>query len=260
MSETEFNEDLTACAALVEKADPLRFRAAMAAPVAARHVLFPLYAFNVEVSRAPWVTGEAMIAEMRLQWWRDALDEIAAGGPVRRHEVVTPLARALDPADAPILDALVAARRADIEDAPFDETEDLAAYLDRTAGGLLWVAARRLGAPETAEETVRAAGRAHGLAGWFRAIPALEAAGKRPLPDGRPETVAALAREGLARLKRSRSRRAGIPAAAMLPLVGTGHALARAAADPAAVAEGRLDPSPFAERMELAWRAATGRW
>ena len=51
-----------ACAALVEKADPLRFRAAMAAPVPARKVLFPLYAFNIEVARAPWVTQEAMIA------------------------------------------------------------------------------------------------------------------------------------------------------------------------------------------------------
>ena len=81
----QFDADLTACAALVEKADPDRFRAAMAAPVAARAVLFPLYALNVEVTRAPWVTQEPMLAEMRLQWWRDALQEIADGGPVRRH-------------------------------------------------------------------------------------------------------------------------------------------------------------------------------
>ena len=51
----------------------------MAAPVEARRVLFPLYAFNVEVARAPWVTSEPMIGEMRLQWWRDALEEIARG-------------------------------------------------------------------------------------------------------------------------------------------------------------------------------------
>ncbi|MDF1726920.1 MAG: phytoene synthase, partial [Sulfitobacter sp.] len=30
-----FDDDLNACAALVERGDPLRFRAAMAAPVAA---------------------------------------------------------------------------------------------------------------------------------------------------------------------------------------------------------------------------------
>ena len=74
------DDDLNACAALVERGDPVRFRAAMASPMAARRVLFPLYAFNLEVARAPWVTQEPMIARMRLQWWRDALAEIAAGG------------------------------------------------------------------------------------------------------------------------------------------------------------------------------------
>ena len=70
---------LQACADLVQRGDPDRFAAAMAAPVAARKVLFPLYAFNLEVARAPWVTEEPMIAEMRLQWWRDALGEIGGG-------------------------------------------------------------------------------------------------------------------------------------------------------------------------------------
>ncbi|MEQ8366967.1 MAG: phytoene synthase, partial [Roseicyclus sp.] len=60
---------LQACAELVARGDPDRFRATMAAPVDARRVLFPLYAFNIEVSRAPWVTAEPMIAEMRLQFW-----------------------------------------------------------------------------------------------------------------------------------------------------------------------------------------------
>ena len=100
-----FSDDLNACAALVEKGDPWRFRTVMAAPVAARAKLFPLYAFNVEVSRAPYVTAEPMIAEMRLQWWRDALEEIANGAP-RRHEVVTPLAEILTPEQATALDAL----------------------------------------------------------------------------------------------------------------------------------------------------------
>ncbi|TNF18762.1 MAG: phytoene synthase, partial [Rhodobacteraceae bacterium] len=63
-------DDWQACAAIVEKGDPDRFASAMAAPVAARARLFPLYAFNLEVARAPWVTQEPMIAEMRLQWWR----------------------------------------------------------------------------------------------------------------------------------------------------------------------------------------------
>ena len=55
----EFDDDVKACAALVHRADPDRFMAVMAAPVPARPLLFPLYALNVEVARAPWVTQES---------------------------------------------------------------------------------------------------------------------------------------------------------------------------------------------------------
>ena len=47
------SDDIIACARLVEEADQDRFRTVMAAPLAARKLLFPIYAFNVEVSRAP---------------------------------------------------------------------------------------------------------------------------------------------------------------------------------------------------------------
>ena len=68
-----------ACAALVERADPDRFTATMAAPPVARGPLWVLYAFNVEVARAPWASKEPMIAEMRLQWWRDVVENAASG-------------------------------------------------------------------------------------------------------------------------------------------------------------------------------------
>ena len=68
-----------------------------------------------------------MIAEMRLQWWRDVLEQIRSGGGARRHEVVTPLARVLDAEMTDLLDALIAARRWDTERAPFDSDADFAA-------------------------------------------------------------------------------------------------------------------------------------
>lgn len=154
-------------------------------PVETRKLLFPLYAFNVEVARAPWVTQETMIAEMRLQWWRDALEEIAKGGPVRRHEVTTPLARAIAPQDAELLDELVAARRWDIYKDPFEDAAHFERYIDQTAGHLMWVAARRLGA--TDEAVVRDAAYATGIAAWLCAIPNLEEAGRVPLLDGTAE-------------------------------------------------------------------------
>ena len=66
----EFNDDIIACAGLVERGDPDRFRTVMAAPLAARPVMFTLYALNVEVARAPWVTKEAMMIQLiqRAPW------------------------------------------------------------------------------------------------------------------------------------------------------------------------------------------------
>jgi phytoene synthase len=257
-----FDADLTACAALVQRADPDRFAAAMASPVAARHVLFPLYAFNVEVARAPWVTQEPMIAEMRLQWWRDVLEQIATGAPVRRHEVATPLARALDAADARALDALVEARRRDIERAPFQTDADLDAYLDATAGGLMRVAARALARPAgdppdaAAEEALQRLARGTGLARYRQAVPDLEARGRVPLVDGRPEAIGARVRETLATSPGPRELRRLLPPAsrpAMIEGFLTAALLRQALRDPACVARGSMRVAPL-RRTLLLWR------
>ena len=59
-----------------------------------------------------------------------------------------------------------------------------------------------------------AAGRALGMANWLMAVPALEAAGRQPLPDGREATVARLAREGLAALAEVRAGCSAVPGTA----------------------------------------------
>ncbi|WP_425045337.1 squalene/phytoene synthase family protein [Primorskyibacter sp. S87] len=256
-----FDADLTACAALVEKADPDRFSATMAAPVAARRVLFPIYAMNVEVSRAPWVTQEAMIAEMRLQWWRDALAEIAAAGPVRRHEVVTPLARALTPALAAQLDAYVAVRRWDIYRDPFEDAAHLDSYIDQSAATLMWVSTQALGQAD--EATVRNLGYAAGVAGFLRAVPELEMRGRVPLFDGTPEGVRALATSAMDKLKTARANRRLISAQARPALLTAWQAssvLRQVIDDPRRVADGRLGQSRFHTHAGLVWQSLTGRW
>lgn len=257
----EAGTDLHACAALVERADPERFASAMAAPVAARRVLFPIYAFNVEVARAPWVTAEPMIAEMRLQWWRDALDEIAAGKEVRRHEVVTPLAGVLDADSARLLDGVVEARRHDIETLPFETAQELRAYLAATGGGVMQAASHALG--DRDGRAAAALGQASALAAYLRAVPELEARAKRPLPDGRPETVASLAREGLQMLRAARRLRGTVSASARPALLAglmAGPVLHRAATAPERVKDGTLMPSEARVRARRLWVGLTGRW
>ncbi len=257
----EFSDDLNACAALVQRGDPDRFLAAMAAPVAARKVLFPLYALNVEVARAPWVTQEPMIAEMRLQWWRDALSEIASGQPVRRHQVVTPLAAVLSAEQASLLDEYVAVRRWDIYKDPFDDTRHFTKYIDESAGALTWVTACVLG--DAKESVVRDFGFAAGVANWFRAIPELEARGRIPLLDGTPDGVRRMAQEALDRLARARANRGAVsPEARPALLAGwqAGPILHQAMRAPDRVASGALEQSEFKRRASLMWVAATGRW
>ncbi len=246
-----------ACAALVERADPDRFRAIMAGPVVARRVLFPIFAFNVEVSRAPWVTQEPMIAEMRLQWWRDALEEIAAGGPVRKHEIVDALAEVLDDAGARCLDALVAARRWDIYKDAFEDADHLREYLDATTGGLLWTAARLLGPVE--ERVIRDFGFGVGVANLLRAVPELEARGRIPLVDGTPQGVRDLAQAGRDALRRAATERAGVSRGAA-PALLTGWAarpvLDQAIASPQRVVDEALGPNA----LRLSWVALVGWW
>jgi phytoene synthase len=253
----DFNDDITACAGLVERGDPQRFRTVMAAPISARPILFALYAFNVEVARAPWVTKEPMIAEMRLQWWRDVLEEISLGKTPRRHEVVTPLSQLLTPGDAKILDELVAIRRWDIYKDAFEDEAHFTRYIDQTAGHLMVVAARRLGKCD--ESTVRDVAYAAGLAAWFQAVPKLEEAKRIPMVDGRAEAIQELAQSGLDRLTKARKSRGTIAKAArpaLWTVSGAGAVLKQVIADPYVVAEGAIEPV----QGNLAWAALTGRW
>ncbi len=250
---------LAACAAMVERGDPDRFAATMAAPVGARSRLWPLYAFNLEVARAPRVTKEAMIAEMRLQWWRDVVAEPLP----RAHEVAGPLHTLIHDAALPLetLDRLIAARRWDVYSDAFADRAAFDAYLDDTGAGLMWLAALALGAAPQTEVTFRAFGWATGLANYLRAVPELEARGRVPLIDGRPQALQELAQDGLRCIANARQNPARLGRAAPALLVGwqTRSLLTQVARDPMAVAEGRLGQSEFSRRLGLLRAAWTGR-
>ena len=230
------------------------------APPHARAQLFPLYAFNLEVARAPWVTEEPLIAEMRLQWWRDVVEN-AASGAARAHEVAGPLHDLIRDFGLPIevMDRLIAARRWDIHREPHEDVAALEAYLDDTGGGLMWLAARSLGAPDAAEAAVRDYGWASAAAGYLRALPELVARGRHPLPDGMaPED---LARMGQDRLQKARAARKTIPRDTKPALVAGWQAdalLRLAVKEPGRVATGQLALSEFSRRGKLILATISG--
>ena len=251
---------MAACAEIVRKGDPDRFLAAMAAPPDARSVLLAIYAFNVEVARAPWVTSEPLIAQMRLQWWRDALDEIAQGVPVRPHQVATTLAQVIGTEAARSLLSVIDARAWDIAGARFEDSAALWVHLEAGSGALFRVTAEALGG---GGRVAARYGTAAGLANWFRAVPALIVAGKHPLPNRELLAVRALAEEGLDLLSGTRGKNAEVPGSARTAFLAgwqTERVLNAARRDPALVFAGRLEASEFRRRITLLGRSLTGRW
>lgn len=249
------------CAEQVARADPDRFMAAMAAPPAAREVLFPLYAFNVEITRAPWMTKEPMIAQMRMQYWRDILEEIRVGNAPRPHEVATPLAAMLKPQDVGLLDQLIVARDWDIHSDPFENDESFETYIKHTSGNLMLVAARIFGAAEA--QTVYDFAYGAGIANYLCAVPKLEVAGRVPLLDGRPEAIQELAKNALLRLTKARKNRHSIvPQARAALLSGWQSAalLKQAIAAPQRVADGTLGLSDFYRKLKLMTVSMTRLW
>lgn len=160
---TEQSNDAAYCRDRVCRFDPDRAAVIAFQPAQARPGLYALHAFNLEVSHLRETVGESALGAMRLQWWRDALDEVALGRE-RRHAVLQPLAAAIRERSlsAEYFQRLLDAREADLDEAP---PADLLAY-GRDTGGTLAALAGRLVSGRPGNEDI---GTAWALIGWLRA-------------------------------------------------------------------------------------------
>ncbi|WP_118136302.1 squalene/phytoene synthase family protein [Oceanicella sp. SM1341] len=266
------------CRAMVHDGDPDRFLSAMSAPPEGQDALMVLYAFNLEVARAPWVASEPLIGQMRLQFWVDTIAEIHEGKPPRRHPVAEELAlltrhRALPRAP---FDALIAARMADLQPEPPASREAFHAYVDATSAGLMQLACRSLGTE--ADAVAADIGRATGVANLLRALPELAVRGHMPLPgltlgdrvalsEGRTtpalaEAVRDIAAEARETLRRGRHAARRLPRSALPALRAGWRAgpLLSAASRPGLDVLRDLGPeSEFRRRGALLWRTVLGR-
>jgi phytoene synthase len=204
---------LSPLAAEVRRHDRDRFVTALFAPSERREALFALYAFNGEIARIRESVSEPLLGEMRLQWWRDAVEMIYAGGD-RAHPAFRGLAaavRELGLERAP-LDRLIDARSADLVNGPPDTLATLEAYAAGTASSLIELALGALGARgDAAKRVAHHAGIGWALAGLMRAVPFHAGSGRLFLPrdllekEGlRPEDVPDLLKHHSSSLPRKR--------------------------------------------------------
>ncbi len=174
---------LRGCEELVRRHDSDRYLAALFAPSPLRPHLYALYAFNYEVARIAESVNEPMMAEIRRQWWRETVDE-AALGRARRHDVAEALCElfAHTGVEPSRFIGLIDARARDDSSEEFASMAELETYADDTAGEVMRIAARILGAGDRLDPLARAAGMAYGLTGLLRAIPYRAARAKLDLP------------------------------------------------------------------------------
>ncbi|MGH6894040.1 MAG: phytoene/squalene synthase family protein [Dongiaceae bacterium] len=163
------------CLTQVRQGDRDRYLALLFSPAAARGGLAAIAAFNLELARAATEIRESMLGRVRLQWWREALEEIRAGGPLRRHPVVELLSGATRTHGLSIdrMLAMIAAREEELEsEAPPSQTA-FDARADATAANLIRLSLEMLGL-DPAEPGLAAAsvevGRAYATVGCARSV------------------------------------------------------------------------------------------
>jgi phytoene synthase len=213
---------------LIRRIDPDRWLSSrFIAAGEARADVVAIYAYDNEPARAPRVASNSLLGEVRLTWWREALDEIFEGRPVRQHPAAQALSRAVGRrglAREP-LEAMIDARYRELDPEPMGEAEAL--DWARDTGGLAAQLAAQILDPATDAKMALAGGSAWAL-------------GKRlaDAPDLRPTFLKVI------HAARSASRAlsvAAFPAVAHVALAG------------------RPSANDFARRLRLTIAVARGR-
>ena len=170
---------------LVSEGDKDRFLATLFAPAEARPGLLALYAYHLELARVRDTVREPLPGEIRLQWWRDALNGTAAG-EATGNPIADALLETISCYNLPV-EPLVAMSEAwifDLYDDPMPSLNDLEGYAGETRGALVQLAAIVLadGADPNSAAAAGHAGAAQTIAAVLASLPLHAARNQLYLP------------------------------------------------------------------------------
>lgn len=173
-------DDLTHCMDFLRQADHDRYMAILYAPEDKRAALAGLYAFNAEIARIRDVVREALPGEIRLQWWRDLINNSVDADNDKPaddsgHPVANLLLYAIRQYDLPVqaFDDYCETRIFDLYNDPMPSRNDLEGYCGETASVIIQLAAMILN-PESAKQVTDLSGHAgvaQAIAGLLRLMP-----------------------------------------------------------------------------------------
>jgi phytoene synthase len=174
------------CEAAIRAADRDRWLASLFAPAEIRPYLHALYAFNLEIARVRDLVSDPLPGEMRLQWWRDAIEGVARGevsGYPQAAALLDTIQRFRLPTK-PLID-MIEARTFDLYDDLMPSIGDLEGYCGETSSALIRFATIILAGGEEPHcaDCAGHAGVAYALTGLLRAFAWSCARGQVFLPE-----------------------------------------------------------------------------
>ena len=125
--------------AILARQDRDRYLVALLSPAHQRADQVALAMFNLELARIADTVREPVLGLIRLQWWREAIQEMMSGAATRAHPVLSALQSMLAnrPAIGSLLAGMIDAREADFEPVSANDLGAFRELANRSAGNLL---------------------------------------------------------------------------------------------------------------------------
>lgn len=164
--------------------DPDRYACALFAGDKHLAAMIGLLSFHHELAHSRDDVSEAMIGDIRLQWWRDALDGIFAGTP-RKHPTAELLAEVAESQvlDRRLLDSMIDGRAECHNPDGIQTWQDLEDWIYKTSGRLAETMLSVMGVTDAnSHAAMRHVVVGYGLTGMARAVAAMGRQGNVVLP------------------------------------------------------------------------------
>ncbi|XP_063306386.1 NADH dehydrogenase (ubiquinone) complex I, assembly factor 6 [Pelobates fuscus] len=161
------------CLDLVRKRDYEGFLCTLLLPPGSQTSAFALRALNVELSQVKDSVSQRNLGLMRMQFWRDAVQEIYSGN-APHHPVALELSKAVQKHKLTKrwLTRIVDERENNLNDRAYGSLKDLETYAENTQSSLLYLILETLDVRDVhSDHAASHIGKAHGIITCLRAVP-----------------------------------------------------------------------------------------
>ncbi|CAJ0628366.1 14162_t:CDS:2 [Entrophospora sp. SA101] len=173
------------CSNLVRKQDSENYLCSLFYPKHIQKVHWAIRAFNIELIMIGDSVSDPRIGKMRMQFWRETIDNIFKQNKPPQQPIAQVLHNSLDICNVSPLffKRIIDARDALLDDPPFITSKDLESYAENTASCLLYLHLESLGIKDIqADHAASHIGKAIGIVTTLKAFPYLVSKRRMMLP------------------------------------------------------------------------------